>query len=162
MEKEKSCLENLKEDYNELKKRYSLPDFDEMNKEFSIERISEIETDYLLKEVRKFLSDKFSNYLAFVETVLHPTNSSIFVFSFIKAMNKEDKQKLTNIYKELSKLRLKIIQLDTIYLEEKEAEFIKNSFEKWLEVKKTFSEVLEKIEKNWENKIEFNGRGYFD
>jgi hypothetical protein len=53
------------------------------------------------------------------------------------------------MYNEISKLNLLSLKLDTIYNEEKEAEFIKNSYEKWSFLKKQIYDLLDKI--NFEN-----------
>src|SRR3989339_789938 len=68
--KEESNIENLKKSYKKIKEKYSLPDFNELNKEFSIEKISEIETDFLIREIRRYISEKFSNYLRLIELLL--------------------------------------------------------------------------------------------
>ena len=61
-------LEKLKTDYKVFQEKYSLPNFDELNEDFQIEKISESETDFILREVRKYVTDKFFNYLRFIES----------------------------------------------------------------------------------------------
>ena len=159
--REKSDLENLKKAYQEVQKKYDLPYFEELNKDFQIEKASEIETDFLIREIRKFIADKFSNYLRFIEAILHPVNAPIFIFSIIKSIGVEEKKKLTDIYKKLAKIEIRLIELDVKFLEEKEAEFIKESYEVWQKIKEDMLEIIEVIKKNWDNKSEVNGKGYF-
>lgn len=156
-----SCLSQLKEEYNKLEKKYSLPDFQKMNHDFQIEKIAESETDTLLREVRKFIGEKFSSYLRFIEAILNPVNSPMFVFTFIKTLSETDKEKLTDVYKRLAKSEIEHIERDLIYSEEKEAELIKNSYENWQEIKQVLLPVFENIGKNWDNRFETNKRGYF-
>ena len=159
--RKESNLEKLKENYKEIQKKYDLPSFENLNKDFQIEKIAEIETDFLIREVRKFIADRFSNYLRFIETILHPINAPMFIFSIIKSMGVEEKKKLTNVYKKLAKNEMKLIEIDIEFSEKKEADFIKEFYKVWQEVKKDILEVLEKIKKNWDNKFKVDGKGYF-
>ncbi len=160
MEKEEN-LKDLKKDYLEIQKKYDLPSFDELNEDFSIEKIAGCETELLLREIRKFISEKFSNYLRFVEAIIHPVNSPLFVFSLVKNLGISEKEKLGEVYKKLAKKEIEIVELDVSYDEEKEAVFIKDAFKLWTEIKKEILEVLEYIRKNWDNKFEQNNRAYF-
>lgn len=156
-----SNLEELKKDYREIQKKYDLPDFEKFNEDFQIEKISETETDFLAREIRKFIMDKFSNYLRFIETILHPVNASMFIFSVIKSIGNEEKKKLTDIYKKLIKNEVEFIELDLKFSEEMEIEFIKKSYAEWQEVKEDFLEIIKVIKKNWDNKFDINNKGYF-
>ena len=160
MEK-KDNLDALKEKYKELKEKYNLPSFEELNEDFNIEKISEIETDLLIREIRKFLADKFSNYTRFVEAILNPVNVQMFVFSIIKSLETQEKEKLTEIYKKLSKNEIDLIELDIRYSEEKEVKFIKESHAMWQEIKKDLLEIINKIRENWDNKVESKNKDYF-
>lgn len=157
---EKRCLEDLKKDYKKIQEKYNLPSFQELNEDFQIEKIAEIETDLLIKEVRKFMSEKYSNYLRFIEAILNPVNVQMFIFSVIKSLGAEEKEKLTETYKILSKKELELIELDVEFSEEKEAEFIKESYKLWQDIKKDLLDVLEKIKDNWDNKSKINNKKY--
>lgn len=157
---EDSCLDDLKKNYLEIQVKYGLPNFDELNKDFQIEKIADSETDYLLREIRKYLVDKLTNYMNFVETILHPASGTMFIFSLIKTLGSDEKEILMEVYKKLAKNRVRVIGLDVEYLANKEADYIKDSFKLWQEMKGSLSKVLEVVEKNWDNKIELNGRKY--
>ncbi len=160
MEKE-SDLEDLKKDYKKIQEKYNLPSFVELNKDFNIERIADTQTDFLLREVRKFMADKFSNYLKFIEALLNPTNAPMFVFSIVKLISNQEKDRLTEIYKKLAQIEVDIIELDIEFIEDKEAEFIKNSYKTWQEIKVDLLKVIKIIKENWNNKSEVNGKQYF-
>ncbi len=159
--KEAQDLTKLKLDYKKLQDKHNLPDFDRMNEEFSVEKLSETETDFLIREVSKVMAEKFSNYLRFVELIINPANSPIFIFSLIKSMTENEKKILSDIYKELAKIELEMIELDVSYSEKKEADFINNSYKKWVVMKEGFLKVIEKIKTNWDSKNEKNNNGYF-
>lgn len=160
-EKKESELAKLKENYKKIEKAHNLPEFDKLNAEFAIEKLAEIETDFLVREVARIMAEKFSNYMRFVEIVLNPSNAPMFIFSIIKTMGESEKKKFAEIYKELAKIELNLIELDVNFSEKKEAEFINNSYKTWMNMKKEFQEVIAKIRANWDNKSENGNKAYF-
>ena len=161
MVKKESQLSEVKKNYEKFQKKYNLPSFKKLNEDFQIEKIAENETDYLLREVKKVMADKFYNYLRFTETLLNPVNAPLFVFSIIKSIDAEKKKKLNEIYKKLAKNEIRIIEVDLIYSEEKEAEFIKESYKLWQEVKEELMDIIKNVKGNWDNKLEGKRKGYF-
>jgi len=160
MEDEKK-LEKFKNNYKMLQERYFLPDFKELNQDFQIEKIIESETEFILREIRKYMTDKFFNYLRFIESLLNPSNSPMFVFAIVKTLGVSEKEKLAEIYKKITKIEIDFIELDLNYSEEKEADSIKSYFALWKEVKKEILEIIGVMRKNLDNKTEDNGKGYF-
>ncbi|HLC86854.1 MAG TPA: hypothetical protein VJH65_01090 [Candidatus Nanoarchaeia archaeon] len=158
---EKSVLKEMKKDYAEFQKKYNLPSFEKLNEYFSIEKAADYETDFLLREIRKHVADRLQNYMRFIEALLHPTDVPIFIFSIIKSLGTGDMEKLVELYKELAKMNLKLIKLDISYSEQKEAELIKESYKLWEKIKNETLDILKVVEKNWDSKMEFNGRSYF-
>ncbi len=161
MTKEESKLAKLKKDYKVIERRYDLPSFEKLNEDFQIEKAAELETDILIREVRKFMADKLSGYMRFVETLLNPVNAPMFVFSIIKSLGSEEKKKAAEIYKKLAKNEIKLIEIDTNFSEKGEAEFIRNSYELWKSVKRDILDILDRINRNWDNKFEVESKGYF-
>ena len=132
-----------------------------MNRDFSIEKTADSETDFLIREIRKLVAEKMSGYLRFTEMLLNPTNAPIFVFSIIKNLGVGEKKELSEMYKKMAKNEIKLIEIDIEFSDEKEAEFIKNSYKLWQGLKRNFLSILGAIEKNWDNKFEVNKRDYF-
>ena len=160
MKAEKSKLKKLKEDYSKIQKKYGLPDFDKLNEDFRIEKATQTETDFLVREIRESVGENLENFLRFVEAILNPVNVPMFLFPIIKSLNIEEKNKLSEIYKKLSKLEIDAMKLID-YSEKKEAEFIKNSYTLWQEIKKDFSKIIEGVEKRIDVKSEKTEKGYF-
>jgi len=147
-------LNKLKQEYIKFKEKYNLPDFSEMNKVFDIEEI-DIETDFLLRRVRRIVSEKISGLLRFIEFILNPSNSPIFIFKLIKKINEEDKKQLSEIYETLGGFELEIVRLDLDYNESKEAEFIKKAHNLLNdELSKKLLNIIEKMSNNGEEKKE--------
>ncbi len=154
-------LDTLKQEYRRIQEKHHLPSFEELNEDFNIEKAAEVEVDLLTREIRRFIADKLSNYMRFVEAILNPVNVQMFIYSLIKSLETPEKEKLTEIYKKLSKNELKLIELDIKYSEEKEALFIRESFAMWQEIKKDLLKVIEKLDQNWDNKVESKNKDYF-
>ena len=161
MEDSQEKLTKLKEDYEKLRKRHNLPSFKELNEDFQIEKAAETETEILIREVRRFVGDKLMKYMRFIESLLNPVNVPMFIFSIIKLIDAEEKKRLSEIYKKLMKKEIKFIELDLEFNEEKEAQFIKDSYELWQEMKKDMLMVMDKINKRWDDKFEANNKDYF-
>ena len=160
MKAEKSKLKKLKEDYFKVQKKYGLPDFDKLNEDFKIEKAAQTESDFLVREIRESMGETLENFLRFVEAILNPVNVPMFLFPIIKSLSAEEKNKLSEIYKKLSKLEIDAMKLID-YSEKKEAEFIKNSYAVWQEIKKDFVKIIEPLEKRMDIKSEKSEKGYF-
>lgn len=154
-------LNKLKQEYIKFKEKYNLPDFYEMNKVFDIEEI-DTETDFLLRRVRRLVSEKISGLLRFIEFILNPSNSPIFIFKLIKKINEEDKKQLSEIYEILGGFELEIVRLDLDYNESKEAEFIKKAYNLLNnELSRKLLNILEKMNDNNKGKEEKDKGSYF-
>jgi hypothetical protein len=158
---EKWDLNDLKESYKLLQSRYSLPSFTELNEDFQIEKVTMIETELLLKEIRICITNKFFSYLRFLESIINPANASMFVFAMAKTIESKDKEKVITLYKQLSRLEVDFIDLDLKYSEQREADAVKKYYQLWREMKKELLSIVEIIKKNWDNKVEDNGKGYY-
>jgi hypothetical protein len=159
--KGESSLEKLKKEYSKIQKRHSLPDFEEMNRDFGIEKLSETETEHLMREVRRCMAEKFSHYMRFVEIVLNPTNVPMIIFSIVKAITQEERNRLVEVYKKFSKMEVDLVEMELSFSEKKEAEFIRNSHKAWHEIEKDMLSVIEAVRKNWGSKFEGKAKGYF-
>ena len=161
MTKDEKDLEKLKKNYEEIEKKYDLPSFKELNENFHVEKVAEVNTEILIREIRRFIGDKLVNYMRFIENLLNPVNVPMFIFSMVKLLDADDKKQLSEIYKKLIKIEVKFIELDLDFKEEKEAEFIKESYKLWQGVKKDILKIMNKINKKWDEKSETGNKGYF-
>lgn len=154
-EEQNKDLKRLKGNYEEIKKKHSLPEFDKLNKDFRIEKICESQTDYLIREVRGAMFNFLENNLNLLEAIQNPMNAPLYIQHFSKSMTEESKEKVKNLHKEISSLNVKYIST-LIYSEGREAEAIKEASKKWDELKKDFEKVItdtvEKFKKSLEDK----------
>jgi|TARA_Y100001951_G_C11183253_1_gene207193 hypothetical protein len=161
MSEEKSKLAKLKKNYLEIQTKHGLPSFEDLNKDFHIEKIAELETELLIREVRRLVGDKMVSYMRFVENLLNPVNVPMFILSIVKALNSEDKKKLSEMYKDLMKMEIVFIELDLEFSEDKESEFIKDSYKSWQGIKKDLLGILGNVKVWKKTKVDSNNKGYF-
>ncbi len=155
------CLQDLKNDYEALRKKFNLPSFQLLNEEFEIERIAEHETDLLLREVRKSITEKAIAFLRFFELMINPSSAPFFLLSIMKDFSISDKKLVEKIYKKLCEFEIKAIALDLKYNEKAEVEFIKYSVKKWQELQDDLQDISKAIEKAWDASVEKKERSYF-
>lgn len=162
MEKPETCvdLKSIKKEYKELGIKYKLPEFEALAEDFDIEKILEKETSFLLREIRRAISDKSNAYLHLFETLINPTSPPVFIFSILKNVGEKDQKSMREVYKKLAKAQIQIMKLDTIYSEENEAEFIKNFFDEWQELKTKICDLVNDFEKKLEGSNNSKKRGY--
>ena len=153
-------LGNLKKQYGNLRKRYSLPSFGDLNRDFEIEKLQERETETLTREIRRAMSEKSLSYLKFAEMFMNPSQAPMFFFALVKSLDSEDRRLLEELYIDLGKIEIKSIALDNDYDEGKDIDFIKIFYKKWQEIKKKFGKIMDGIEKSWEKKIDKRDKGY--
>ncbi len=158
----KNCndLEELKEKYNKFKEKYELPNFTELNEQFDIEEINP-ETEFLLKKIRRLIAEKIDGNLRFLEIILNPNNTPLFLFKLIKKLDRDEKEILNKLYEKLGNLEIELVSLDIEYNEKKEAEFIKKCFETFgREIRADLLKIIEKM-KNNENSFRQSNGSYF-
>ncbi len=138
---EKSKLARLKQEYEKLRKLYSLPSFKQLNEDFDIERIARKETELLAREVRWRLSEKISSAMRFLELFLNPAAAPLFILSALKGIGAETRKLIEKAYHELVELEVISLSLDLAYDEKNEAKFIKDVAKRWSALSSNINEV---------------------
>jgi len=154
-------LKKFKDNYNILRKKYSLPEFNELAENFDIEHAIEKETSFVLRDVRKTMAEKITSYMGLFETFKNPAHAPLFIMGILKNAESKDETLMGEIYEKLAKLQLEIIKLDINYSEEKEAEFIKKTSKTWTELKSQIYNLIEKLDKKFLEEKTSTKRGYF-
>lgn len=157
VEKEKD-MNAIKQKYEALKKKYSLPSFEEMNNEFGIEELAEHpETELFARRLRACMVDRVMNLLRIIEPILNPSNAPIFIHTVCKNLSADSQNVIEELYKEGCSMEIKSALLSLYHHDEKEEiELIKHVIIKWKEIKPKIIELSERIKKAWE-KSEFMG-----
>jgi len=149
------------EEYEELGKKYGLPEFEKLAEDFDIEKVAEKESSFILREIRRMIHEKLSAYLSLFEMLINPSAPPMFMFSVLKKANGESKEIIKSVYKELTTLQITIMKLDTVYSEKSEAEFISYSFKEWQKIKPQIYDLVESFEKSMDQSDNLKKTSYF-
>lgn len=158
---EPKAFEVYSEKYAELSKKYNLPKLDLLRVDFEVGKTFDKETPFFVKEIRRVIAEKISAYVHLLESLINPSNSAPYVFVFLKNLSEENKKEIKDGYKELVKLHLETLKLDTIYDEKKESEYIIKAFAKWQELKVKIYRLIEIFEEEYKKNSEFKEKSYF-
>lgn len=154
-------LKSIKEDYKKIEEKFSLPPFEKLVEDFDMEKLSEKEEGLIIRDIRRSITEKIAGYLHLFEMLMNPSSPPMFVFAFMKNLSEQDKKEIKEIYKELSRLQITTINLDTIYNETREISFIKKTFSEWQNLKKRIHTLVETFEKEFEKNAETKEKSYF-
>lgn len=153
-------LDDLKSEYEKLRKKYNLPDFYEINLIFDIEELNP-KSELLLQKIRKAISEKIADYIRFIEVLLNPSNAPMFFFKLLKKLDSADKDKLNNLYEVLGKIEVESMILDLEHSEKNEAEFIKKAYEFYKSGLGEFILIVKKMGNGDSLRKKESNEGYF-
>lgn len=152
---------DLESKYDDLVKKYNLPDLKKISEDFDIDKNLEKDSFFLIREIRRIINEKISAYLRLFETFVSPSSPPMFVFSILRNISDEDKESIRQIYQDLAKIQIEVMKLEALYQEEEEAKFIKRTFERWQEIKKEIYKVIKNFECNLKKDDGIKKRSYF-
>jgi len=159
-DKDQQDVEEIKEKYEKLKKKYNLPNFDDVNKDFDIIKVDE-NSETMLRDIRKTIMAKYSSVLGFVELLLNPSGGSMFYMFLVNGIGNSEKEKLKTLFTKLGEIEIDSIHRDIEYDEEKEAEFLKLRFEDWKQIQPELKSIADSLKLNWKKVIGKKERSYF-
>ncbi len=159
--KDKDDCEELEKQYEQVRQKYSLPSFSELSEEFDIEKLCEKSSSFIIRDIRRAVFEKISAYLHFFETLSNPSSPPIFIFTILKNLEEKDRDKIKDLYKEFSKMQIRVMKLDTVYNEKNEAEFISTTFIDWQKKKHEILKLIEKFEEKLNQDNNYSSKGYF-
>lgn len=138
--------------YEFLKKRYGLPEFALLDNEFEISSIEQ--ESFVLKNICKKIREKIENIVSVVEKLIQPTAECYSDFYEYKFFKNSERDALFVLFKELMHTHRSILELEIIEDEKAYAEFIKQLFLNWHEMKKSLLPVFAKLKSVWKETAE--------
>lgn len=153
-------LKEFKTNYDNIKKKYSLPSFQELNENFEIDKIDK-ESEILIKEIRKAMMEKIVGYVRFAEMLLNSSNAPPSFMIFVKDVRTEEKKALQEIYGKLVQLEIESLSLDISYSEPQEAAAIKEILKIWQEMKPNLQKIISMLKRNWTSVSEKKEKSYY-
>lgn len=150
----------FEEYYKELSGKYELPVLEKLEEDFEVSKFDKQDGKFLARTMRRIMGEKIRAYSQFFEILISPSSPPIFIYSFLKNITPQQKEKIKEIYGELSKSQIILMKLDTIYSEKAEVEFINSFFKTWQNLKKEVYGIIEEIEKSSTKDSNVNKRSY--
>lgn len=158
---EEKNINEIKKIYLDYSKKFNLPEINLLMEDFDIVKFLDKDSEFLLRDIRRGMGEKITAYLHLFETFVNPSSPPVFVFSFLKNLSQKEKEMIRSIYKELTRLQIQAMKLDTIYDEEKESQYISHAAKKWIELKKEIFDLISLFEKEFEKNVEEKEKSYF-
>ncbi|MEM2954339.1 MAG: hypothetical protein QW625_00055 [Candidatus Nanoarchaeia archaeon] len=135
----------LKNRYEIFRKKYKLPDFEKINAEFDLYRLKHL----TLKSICDCIFDKLIMIKDNLRTILEP-NESIHSIVESKSFAKEEIDHMVEFYK---KIYMVLHQIAYTVLEDEktQAQFIKEFWREWPEIKEKQKKILKRMIDVWKN-----------
>ncbi len=151
-------LKRMKEQYDKIKDKYSLPDYTVMDTEFEISGIES--EDHYLRNVRRKMVEKIEKVLGILDDVLHPESSWSSMVEE-KVFSEEEENKMLEKYKKLRYYYRRNTELRIMDSDDANVKFIKEFFTEWKNMQKESLTLISKLKDAWTKKtIEKEKLGY--
>ena len=138
--------------YNELKKKFRLPEFRDINNEFELSDLEE--TSFLLRNIIRRIAEKLDFYTTVVEGVLQPDASSLHTIHETRFFDQDEKNKMYDTYRKLMNFNRMSIEISLEPNEKDEAQLICDFFDKWKEIKHELLRYAKKMKDSWKTETD--------
>ena len=153
-------LDVLKNSFESLRKKHSLPSFDELNDSFDIGKI-ETNSGNFMRDIRRTMMEKIVHYIRLAELMINPSQGSPIFFVLLREITPADRKVVDGVFQSFVSLELASYKLDVGYDEKGEVAFIKTILSTWKETKPSVIALLTVLERNWHSNQKKNEKAYF-
>ena len=153
-------MEELKKEYNQLKKKYNLPDFEQMDEEFEIRAIEMYRSGILIKALLRAINNKLSIFMNYLESIVNGQPQHIHALIEIKNTTDSEKEEMYEHYKKISILLHENLVFD-LKPEKEIAKQINKNWKEWKAIKEKEIKLLEIITDAWRRKEESPSRSEY-
>ena len=153
-------MPGIKEKYEALKKKYSLPAYDDINKDFDIESIDE-NSQLVLQKARANMVEKLDYYAKLIESILQPESnlSNLYEAHYI---TDDDKNDAYSLFKRLMRLVRYSNSVSLTNGEEENAKFIKEAYQEYNGLRKDILKHIIRLMNLWEKETDIkDDQNYF-
>ena len=138
---------DIEKQYNELRKKYKLPEFKELD--FELEMQDMEKTAYLLREIIRKIGEKLDFYSRVIEEILQPDTSNIYALHESRFFDEKEKKKMYDTYVKLMNLSRTLLEISLDQSEKSEAEFISRFLAEWKDLKAELLQYAKKAKDSW-------------
>jgi len=151
---------DIEKEYNEVRKKYGLPEYSQLNNEFEISCIDKEE--FILRQIRRKIVEKMEFFSDILEGILQPDTASLAEMYECRIFDDDEKSKAMHIFKRLMLIQKESIEAAVENSQQLNADFINKSFKEWLSLKKDLKQIIKKIIESWGKESEMEEKlGYF-
>src|SRR3989338_1868337 len=148
----------IKERYESLGKKLSLPRFEELE-EFQVSAIEE--PDFLLPQIRERMMEKIHDIIDFFSDMFQP-DASITNMYESRAFSEAEKKEAFDAFRRIMFWKRAALEASIIGEDKADAEFISGFVTEWSGLKGCVIEAVKKAKNSWENDSEPSEKlGYF-
>ena len=145
--KNKMPTNEIEKQYNELRKKFKLPDFKEINFEFEISDLEE--TNFLLRSIIRRICEKLDFYCTMIEEILQPDTSNLYAMHETRVFDDDEKKQMYELYAKLMNFNRQSIEVSLEHNEKEEVDFINNLFNEWSVLKQELLKFVKKMRTSW-------------
>ncbi len=142
----------IEKQYNELMKRYRLPDFKEIDFEFELSDLEE--TNFLLRNIIRRVAEKLDFYTTVFEEILNPDASNLYAMHETRSFDENEKKRMYALYTKLMNFNRQSIEVSLEQNEGNEADFINRFFEEWKRLKEELLVYVKKMRASWKEETD--------
>ncbi len=158
-------IKEFKQDFENLAKKYKLPSSSELDQEFDIYySYNNLEINFTLRMVRRRISEKITNYCNTIQGLIQPNPSSYVSLQETKFFNEKEVKEMIPLLNDTMAILRHSFLLETEASEEKDAVFIKETYDWWKKHKKEFVKIISRMKDSWEkeaSKVYKEDKHYF-
>ena len=145
-------MAEIEKQYNELKKKYKLPEFKEID--FELE-LSDLEpTNFLSRAIIRRIAEKLDFYTTMLEEVLQPDASNFYAMRENRFFDEDEKKQMFDFYSRLMIFSRRSVEISLENDIEEEAEFVNNFYKEWHEMKKELVRYIKKMKDSWQSETD--------
>ena len=140
----------IEKQYNELRKKFKLPEFKEIDFEFELSDLEE--TNFLLRNIIRRIAEKLDFYTTVIEEILQPDTSNLYAMHETRYFDEYEKKQMYDLYRKLMNLNRQSIEISLKRSEE--ADFINKFFDEWKQLKEELLFYVKKMKDSWKTETD--------
>lgn len=142
----------IEKQYNELRRKYKLPEFKDIDFELEISDLEE--TNFLLRAIIRRIAEKLDFYATVIEEILNPDTSKLYAMHETRNFEAAEKNSMYDLYRKLMDYSRQSIEVSLIREEKEEADFINSFFNEWKDLKKDLLKYIKKMRASWKEEAD--------
>lgn len=142
----------IEKQYNELRKKFKLPEFKGIDNEFEISDLEE--TNFLLRAIIRRIAERLDFYSTMIEEILQPDTSNLYAMHETRFLDEDEKKQMYDLYSKLMNFNRQSIEASLEHNEKNDVDFINNLFNEWKELKKELLSYVKKMRASWKTETD--------